>query len=46
MTGRYATHTGVYTVVRPGAPWGLPLAERTLSQALREAGYTTAICGK
>jgi arylsulfatase A-like enzyme len=32
--------------VRPGAPWGLPLAERTLPQALREAGYTTAICGK
>jgi len=46
MTGRYATHTGVYTVVRPGAPWGLPLSERMLSQALQEAGYTTAICGK
>ena len=46
LTGRYATHTGVYTVVRPGAPWGLPLAERMLPQALREAGYTTAICGK
>ena len=46
MSGRYATHTGVYTVVRPGAPWGLPLNERTLPQALREAGYATAICGK
>lgn len=46
MTGRYATHTGVYTIVRPGAPWGLPLAERTLPEALREAGYQTAICGK
>ncbi len=46
LTGRYATHTGVYTVVRPGAPWGLPLAERTLPQALREAGYATFICGK
>lgn len=46
LTGRYATHTGVYTIVRPGAPWGLPLAERTLPQALREAGYLTAICGK
>ncbi len=46
MTGRLATHTGVYTVVRPGAPWGLPLTERLLPQALREAGYTTAICGK
>ena len=46
MTGRYATRTGVYGVVRPGAPWGLPLEERTLADALREAGYTTAICGK
>ena len=46
LTGRYATHTSVYTIVRPGAPWGLPLAERTLPQALREAGYATAICGK
>jgi len=46
LTGCYATHTGVYTIVRPGARWGLPLAERTLPQALREAGYTTAICGK
>ena len=40
------THTGVYSVVRPHAPWGLPLAERTLAQALREAGYETAITGK
>jgi arylsulfatase A-like enzyme len=46
LTGRYAIRTGVYNVVRPGAPWGLPLAERTLPQALREAGYETAICGK
>lgn len=46
MTGRYATHTGVYTVVRPHAKWGLPLHERTLANALREAGYTTAIVGK
>ena len=46
LTGRYPTHTGVYTIVRPGAPWGLPLAERTLPKALREAGYATAISGK
>jgi arylsulfatase A-like enzyme len=46
MTGRYVTRTGVYSVVRPGAKWGLPLAERTLAQALHEAGYETAICGK
>lgn len=46
LTGRYPTGTGVYTIVRPGARWGLPLAERTLPQALKEAGYTTAIVGK
>lgn len=46
MTGRYASHTGVYTIVRPHAPWGLPLAERTMAQALREAGYETALVGK
>lgn len=46
MTGRYATGTGVYTIVRPGAKWGLPLEERTLASALKEAGYTTAITGK
>lgn len=46
MTGRYPTRTGVYTIVRPGAKWGLPLNERTLANALRDAGYTTAITGK
>ncbi len=46
MTGRYATRTGVYTIVRPHAPWGLPLGERTLANALQDAGYTTAIVGK
>lgn len=46
MSGRYPTRTGVYTVVRPHAKWGLPLNERTLAVALKEAGYTTAISGK
>ena len=46
MTGRYVAHTGVYTIVRPHAKWGLPLEERTLAQALKEAGYETAISGK
>lgn len=46
LTGRYPTHTGVYTIVTPGAKWGLPLNERTLANALRSAGYRTAITGK
>ncbi len=46
MTGRYATRTGVYSVVRPGARWGLPLDERTLAQTLQSVGYATAITGK
>lgn len=46
MTGRYPTKTGIYTVITPGAQWGLPLNERTLANALKEAGYHTAITGK
>ena len=46
LTGRYPTHTGVYTIVSPGGGWGLPLAERTLADALRSAGYRTALTGK
>lgn len=47
MTGRYPMRHGLQTgVVRPWATYGLPLEERTLPQALREAGYSTAICGK
>src|SRR5690349_1619995 len=47
MTGRYPMRHGLQVgVVRPWADYGLPLEERTLPQALREAGYETAICGK
>jgi arylsulfatase A-like enzyme len=46
MTGRYVSHTGVYTIVKPHATWGLPLNERTLADALRHAGYETAVTGK
>jgi arylsulfatase A-like enzyme len=46
MTGRYASHTGVYSIVTPNAPWGLKLEERTLAQALHETGNETAIVGK
>jgi len=47
LTGRYPMRHGLQVgVVRPWAQYGLPLEERTLSQALQEAGYFTAICGK
>ena len=47
MTGRYPMRHGLQVgVVRPWADYGLPLEERTLPQALKEAGYQTAIVGK
>ena len=47
MTGRYPMRYGLHTgVVRPWASYGLPLDERMLPQALKEAGYETAITGK
>jgi len=47
MTGRYPMRHGLQVgVVRPWAQYGLPLGERTLAEALREAGYATAITGK
>ena len=47
LTGRYPIRYGLQVgVVRPWAQYGLPLEERTLAQALREAGYRTGIFGK
>ncbi len=47
LTGRYPMRHGLQVgVVRPWAQYGLPLEERTLSQALKEAGYATGIVGK
>ena len=46
MTGRYPSSTGVYSVIRPRAPWGLKLEEQTMAQMLGAAGYETAISGK
>jgi arylsulfatase A-like enzyme len=47
MTGRYPMRYGLQTgVVRPWAQYGLPLEERMLPAALKEAGYETAIVGK
>jgi arylsulfatase A-like enzyme len=47
MTGRYPMRHGLQVgVVRPWAQYGLPPEERTLAQALKDAGYATAIVGK
>lgn len=47
LTGRYPIRTGLQcNVVRPWAQHGLPPEERTLGNALKDAGYRTAIVGK
>ena len=47
MTGRYPFRYGLQTIVIPGpAGYGLATNEWLLPQALKEAGYTTAIIGK
>ncbi len=47
MTGRYPMRYGLQTgVVRPWADYGLPLEERMLPQAIKDAGYSTFIVGK
>lgn len=47
MTGRYPMRMGLQQdVLRPWSTRGLPLAERTLPEALRAAGYQTEMIGK
>ena len=47
MTGRYPMRYGLQTlVILPDQTYGLPTNERTLPQALKEAGYSTALVGK
>ena len=47
MTGRYAMRYGLETlVIFPSHTYGLPTDEHTLPQALKEAGYQTAMVGK
>ncbi len=47
MTGRYPMRYGLQTmVISPSQTYGLPTEERTLAQALKEAGYRTAMVGK
>jgi len=47
LTGRYPFRYGLQTIVIPGpAGYGLDTNEWLMPQALKEAGYTTAIIGK
>jgi arylsulfatase A-like enzyme len=47
MTGRYPMRYGLQSfVIFPGHRYGLPVDETTLPQALKQAGYTTAMVGK
>jgi arylsulfatase A-like enzyme len=47
MTGRYPMRYGLQTAsILPSSRFGLPVEERTLAQALKAAGYTTAFIGK
>ncbi|MFN7938134.1 MAG: arylsulfatase [Bryobacteraceae bacterium] len=47
LTGRNPVRYGlIYSVIRPWSAYGLPPAERTMSEAFHDAGYQTAIIGK
>jgi arylsulfatase A-like enzyme len=47
MTGRYPMRYGLQTlVIFPNHSYGLPTDERTLPEALKEAGYRTLMVGK
>ncbi|HMM91950.1 arylsulfatase B [Bradyrhizobium sp.] len=47
MTGRYPCRYGLQTLVIPTpSKYGLPTDERLLPQALKDAGYRTAMVGK
>ena len=47
MTGRYPMRYGLQTlVIFPNHTYGLPTDERTLPQALKDVGYSTAMVGK
>ncbi|CAM9812549.1 unnamed protein product [Ectocarpus sp. 4 AP-2014] len=47
MTGRYVIRYGLqYSVIQPGAPWGLPLTEKIFPEYMKDAGYETHMIGK
>ena len=46
MTGRYPARVGVPRVLAPTDTYGLPLAEMTIAELVKTAGYKTACIGK
>lgn len=47
LTGRYPVRTGLgWQVIQAGDTRGLPLSEVTIAEALKPAGYTSALIGK
>ena len=47
MTGRFPYRLGLsHGFIAAGAPYGLPLSERTMAQELSDAGYSTHAIGK
>ena len=47
LTGRYSMRYGLQTQsILPWSEYGLPLKERLLPEALKQAGYRTALLGK
>ncbi|XP_041281172.1 arylsulfatase A-like, partial [Onychostruthus taczanowskii] len=47
LTGRLPVRSGIFPgVFEPGSRGGLPLAELTVAELLKERGYATAMVGK
>lgn len=46
LTGRSPYRMGVYDWIAPDASMHMPLDEKTIATALRDAGYATALVGK
>jgi len=46
LTGRYASRYNLPDPIGPGSPLGLPDAEVTIAEMLKQVGYHTALIGK